>query len=192
MTHFVKSHLSISRARYGFMKAQGAYESDPSFTLEEREPNYTAFRMLLDRVGGPWGWNRRPKYRAERKKVEDRLKDPETRLFLLQVRGKTVGYCLASLPEEGFADTIEIENFGLFPEHTGKGYGGRFLPMVFGALFGTYGNVYLSTRSTNHAKVVPFYEKLGMTVTRRERLPDDLVPDVPAGAQPKISRVRSP
>ncbi|NJN46013.1 MAG: hypothetical protein HC808_05495 [Candidatus Competibacteraceae bacterium] len=53
--------------------------------------------------------------------------------------------------------------------------------------------IYLTSRNTNHAKVIPFYEGLGMTVVHKETLPDDLrtndQPPTPTAAQQAVSRL---
>lgn len=72
--------------------------------------------------------------------------------------------------------TVEIYKVGLFPEYTGRQYGRYFLPAVFEELFRTNDNIYLNTRSTNHAGVIPFYNGLGMHVFAQETLPNDLLP----------------
>jgi hypothetical protein len=81
--------------------------------------------------------------------------------------------------------TIEIENFGLFQGQTGNNYGDTALPKVLGLLLEDNDNVYLTTRSTNHTKVVPFYEDNGMSVLAVEELPDDLVPE----NDPRLHRI---
>ena len=123
------------------------------------------FFPLLDRVGGPWGWDRRPKY------LHPDLTD--RRLFLLAMpEYGTVGYAMTHKDE--------IENFGLFPEHTGKGIGGDFFPLVVNKVFEEHDKAWLTTRSTNHAKVPKFYADMGMTLKNIEELPDDLVMSYPS------------
>ena len=175
MSYFVKTHLEIDRTRFARKMAGGAYRRDPDFELVELPPRLGMVMELLRRVGGPWGWDRRPKYARDLPGFAERLRAPETRLFLLMRKNELVGYCLAAPPEKPGQDMIEIENFGLLNQYNGKGYGGVFLPMIFAALFKTHERIYLSTRSTNHPRVVPFYQRYGMAVTERETLQDDLI-----------------
>lgn len=190
MKTFTKYHLIITRDQYHAEKAKGTYRSPharKTLNILEIRPTYNLFSLLIERVGGPWNWTRRPCYsETKRARTEQRLKHPQTRLFLLRKEQKILGYCLSSSPEFGGSGSayendesqkvIEIENFGFFPEHTGKNYGRFFLPELFNILFKRYDAVYLSTRSTNHARVVPFYLGLGMTIIHQEILPDDLTP----------------
>jgi hypothetical protein len=105
---------------------------------------------------------------------------PDTRMMLLKKNGEAIGYCLANKqvePVEGIGTNNigRIENYGLFLEETAHGYGKFFLPRIFEMLFQQYDAVYLTTRSTNHPRVVPFYKSLGMTVIKTEVLEDDLI-----------------
>lgn len=195
MSDYIKYHLAISSARYLALKESGALKTPAPGRLNvlEIKPDYETFALLLDRVGGPWAWTRRPCYvRNNRPALVKLLKEPHTRLFLLREDETVLGYCLTVAPDldQGILDrmdgagepcrfrprVIEIENFGLFPEHTGKKYGRAFLPAMLDKLFADHDAVYLSTRSTNHARVVPFYESLGFSVIHQETLPDDLIP----------------
>jgi hypothetical protein len=76
--------------------------------LDEIIPTQNNFKDLLQKVGGHWGWDRRPQY------LDPDLTDRRLYLMYMPAIG-TVGYALTHLNE--------IENFGLFPEHTGKGLG---------------------------------------------------------------------
>lgn len=186
MSAFRNYHLAITKAEY---QARSYPALTGGLWLAEIAPTYDTFYALLKRVGGPWGWDRRPRYHDNQAMWEGRLQAPETRLHLFGHQDQVLGYCLAGTVKQDLSDiftesatgasVIEIENFGLFPEHTGKRYGQTFLPAVFSHLFQDYDAVYLTTRSTNHGKVVPFYQGLGMSVIHTEILPDDLAP-VPA------------
>jgi hypothetical protein len=195
MKTFVKNHLAVSRPPHA--QRQGSALPGGLNVLEVK-PEYELFASLIARVGGPWGWTRRPRYAGgNRRAVTALLKKPHTRLFLLRREKKVLGYCMTAAPEleknilEKLGQTaaarpirpavIEIENFGLFPESTGKGYGRYFLPEILEKLFADHEIVYPSTRDTNHARVVPFYEDIGMRVIHSETLPDDLLPDTAEG-----------
>lgn len=185
---FHKIHFSMDRAEFTARRAQ--YSSDPDLKIEETNPCWERFYTMLKRVGGPWGWDKRPKYHEDKQQeIEARLAEPDTRLFYLNAEGVTVGYCLVTayrhdlrLAFNGSSRNLdrnqicEIENIGLFPEHTGKGYGQTFLPLILDELFQDYEMIYLSTRSTNHSGVRPFYQKLGMRITDIELRKNDLLP----------------
>lgn len=192
---FRKIHLVIDTASYEEIKKVGLLKKkDPELHIQETQPTFENFYPLLSRVGGPWGWNRRPKYIYSHKdEIAQRLIDPATRLFLLKKNEETIGYCLVTAYKDELSYTfngcsknisiskeqvVEIENFGLFMEHTGQGYGQTFLPQIFDKLFENYKLIYLSTRSTNHPHVVAFYESLGMHVTLIEEFPNDLLPSL--------------
>ncbi len=143
------------------------------FSIKKIAPDYNVFKGMIEQVGGPWGWTKRPKYLDE-KGTRERL--TKGSLWLLRKGKETAGYCFATPWEDGI---VEIENFGLFPEHNGKGYGGPLLKLVFAELMKDYDNVILYSRSTNHKKVPEFYIDQGMTMTNVSVEPDDLVPGTP-------------
>lgn len=185
MTAYLDYHLALSKA--GFTARQGFYAAlkDESVTLQEVPPTYPNFLFVFEKVGEPWGWTRRPKYVTDKNNLLQRLAAPGTRLFYIRHDGQAVGYCLAVEYPDSLKHafntaleppTAEIENFGFFPGETGKGYGKAALPLLFEELFRRHNSVYLSSRSTNHARVIPFYESLGMSVLRIDQRPDDLLP----------------
>lgn len=180
MSYFFKHHFIITK---DLMQKNGMADKDhlpPLFKIEECTPNAAYFNFVFQRVGGPWKWTERPKYKNAQAELRARLRDPKTRMFNLKKGEKLVGYCLATASEEDVAkqykNPIEIENFGLFLEYTNMGYGNFFLQGLFQELLKQYDTIYLSTRSTNHAKVVPFYQKNGMILVKSERKMDDLLP----------------
>lgn len=180
---FTNFHIAISKETYSGM----GYNLNPSIDIAEKEPpSLNEFLVLLRKVGSKYGWHRRPKY-LDYPAVSARLRSDTTRFFEITKDGKAIGYVLASKPENSLSwhymeaaqgrKTIEIENFGLFNGYTGHDYGDTALPKALGVLLKDNDNVYLTTRSTNHKKVVPFYEDNGMTVIHHEVLADDLVPE---------------
>jgi hypothetical protein len=192
MNTFQKTHFGIDRSTYKALKAVGRFARNSALRVEEIKPEFDVYYKLLQSVGGPWGWDRRPKYALARaQEIQARLAHADTRLFLLRAGTENVGYCLKTAYFDKIsylfdaaaqgkrikrAQVCEIENFGLFPKYTGKGYGPTFLPLLFDEFFKDYRVIYLSSRSTNHAKVQVFYKDLGMKVTRVEVFPDDLGP----------------
>jgi hypothetical protein len=195
MNGFTNYHLAISRRQYERARAAGKYERPG--TLPEgldmvrlENPSYDRFASLLKKVGEQWGWTRRPRYVNARAELTGLLARPDTALYVFRHNETEVGYAMVNAgkadfsgifpgsadQEEKLKSIIEIENFGLFPEHTGRQYGRHFLAKLFETLFQGYDIVYLSSRSTNHSRVIPFYEGIGMRVLYTETLPDDLLP----------------
>jgi ribosomal protein S18 acetylase RimI-like enzyme len=187
--------LAISKEEFLRHKAVGLYGASPAqadLSLKRVSSNYEMFFLLLRIVGGPYGWHRRREYHDEFS-LDDLirvLKDRKSRLWLFKWGRETVGYCCAASVEPDLSGLFaahagsapppqriaEIYKIGLFDEYTGHGWGKVFLPQVFERLFRDHDAVYLNTRSTNHGKVVPFYESLGMRVIHREECEDDLLP----------------
>ncbi len=146
-------------------------------------------RYWVEQVGGPYGWPDREQYTLEA--IEnDILTKSGIRLFMLQKDGYPIGYCLThnetekdlrahcakaerNVPEN--ANITRIEGFGLKEDQTKKGYGDTFLQSMFKILFDHCGSdyVYLTSRSTNHPKVIPFYLENGMNVIDKEQKPED-------------------
>ena len=177
---FTNYHLGISKEAFENFE----YKIDPDLNIEEVFPHFSAYIKLFKKVGTDWGWDRRPKYHDE-ESVKVRVE--KGRLLLLKKFNEVAGYCLAIYREDltmefNKKSVGEIENFGLFPEFNAKGYGKTFLPQVFKELFKTNDYIYLSSRSTNHKGVIPFYQKLGMKVLKTEELEDDLHAEPPSWA----------
>ena len=169
--NYTQTHLFIGRDD---LRANSSNDLG-NFQVLETLPKLSRYSDLFNRVGSPWDWHRRPLYQD----LNERLNG--ARLFELRNEAKTVGFALTNANRnlsKFFNDkaVTEIENFGLFPEHTGKNLGKVFLPMLFDRLFETADVVYLSTRSTNHPGVVKFYQDCGMRVLAREEKPNDLLP----------------
>lgn len=55
---FIKYHLILSKNQY--LSARPAVSH--GLHLREISPDYQAFQILLQRVGGPYGWDRRKEY----------------------------------------------------------------------------------------------------------------------------------
>ncbi len=170
---FVEYHLTIEKKEF----ERRDYGLDPFLAVEEINTDFNTFMSLFKRVGSPWGWDRRPKYCDNREGLEERV--AAGRIHLLKKFNEVVGYCFSvekgnMTSEFNRGSMVEIENFGLFPEQNGKSYGKTYLPKIFNELFKGNDIVYLSSRSTNHVKVIPFYQSLGMKVIESIKMEDDL------------------
>lgn len=183
MNTYIKSHFLISKT--AFLDRYGSKNLwDDDIILEETDFNYNVFSVFFIKVGAPWSWTERPKYYNLRERYEELSSDEATRFFIFKKLGAPIGYALISKFSEDstvlnfkpdFGKIIEIENFGFFPTYTGKRYGERILERLFRTLFLDYDLIYLSSRSTNHNKVVPFYKRMGMVLMLQEVLTDDLI-----------------
>ncbi|MFY0601631.1 MAG: hypothetical protein JXR03_18300 [Cyclobacteriaceae bacterium] len=169
---FTNYHLGISKDAFENFN----YKLDPDLNIQEVFPHFEDYMRLFKKVGSEWGWDRRPRYYNQ-----DSLKErvDSGKLFLLKKFDEVKGYCLAidrsDLTSQFNKHSVEeIENFGLFPEFNAQGFGKTFLPLIFNELFKKHDYIYLSSRSTNHEKVIPFYQKLGMKTLKTEILEDDL------------------
>lgn len=140
---------------------------------------------LIVKVGGPWNWDKRYQY-ADQNAVQEILEKPAAQFLLFKQDQKIVGYCVSHDEQVELTDDFNqtnlggkpvkasrIEQFGFLPEEVNKGHGHYFLPRVFELSFENYEFVYLTTRHTNHPKVIDFYKSLGMRVVHTEERPDD-------------------
>ncbi|NJN46014.1 MAG: hypothetical protein HC808_05500 [Candidatus Competibacteraceae bacterium] len=138
MTHFVNYHLIISRQTF----ENRSYQPLSSiFSMEKITPEYDVFSRLIEEVGGPWNWTKRPRYHNNKKLLEERLSQPETQFLLLKKNPETLGYCLAGTTKDDLTDVfaeaatgdrlIEIENFGFSRSTPAKDTGRNFYPLYF-------------------------------------------------------------
>jgi len=172
--------LGISKADF-----QAANDNHPESSLKSEvlpgNGNYELYSNLLKRVGEPWGWDRRPKYANDNEDLRARVALPTTHIHLFKKFNEILGYSLTvARPDlkSAFNNIYEVENFGFFLEHCGKGYGSYFLNDTFKYLFNHEADyIHLESRSTNHEKVLPFYIENGMKVINViQNNPDDLLP----------------
>lgn len=195
MTTYNNYHLAISKEAFTAAQDAGLYDiRGEGLSIREIAPTYEAFESRIKTYGGPWGWDRRPKYFHQRSAIEGRLSAEGTKLLSLLKYNKEIGYSLitearASLSEQFFraADGkfAEVENIALAFNENGKGYGRYYLAEIFKDIFKDHDGIYLSSRSTNHNGVLRFYQKMGMTLLQVERdLPDDLITPPAPGEHP--------
>jgi ribosomal protein S18 acetylase RimI-like enzyme len=184
MMFYNNFHLAISRHDYVRGLNKGIYNNRfQGLSLMLVEPTYEKFIVLLQTYGSEWKWDKRPKYHNNKGDIQQRLENKETKLFTFFKDGIEVGYCLVTPPEkfrnngnDKYLHIIEIENIALESEFTGSGYGRYFLQEIFAYLFQNYETVYLSSRNTNHTGVIPFYQKMGMSIIEVEKnLPNDII-----------------
>jgi len=135
------------------------------------DPTYDLYWHFCDRVGRHLGWSTRRHVR-DRNANERILADPNTEMLELMVAGMTVGYSVTQYTSALRAEA-QINDFGFFPENTGRGYGSYFLPRLIVRLeeaSPALNRIFLTTRSTNGAGVPVFYGRFGFRVTKVEHL----------------------
>lgn len=170
---FINYKLAIHKEDYKPLPAKQGYSATPI------ECSFPEYLEMFQRVGGPWGWDRRPKYHDDIAGLKERFNTAT--MYSLTHHNEIVGYCMA-IPRKDLSISFmrrvgEIENFGLFKSQTAKGHGPALLPLILSDMFNAYTTVYLETRSTNHPKVVPFYQSQGMHVLASDAHEDDLYPE---------------
>ena len=184
MSFYTNYHLAISKKEHvSRLKNELRVEGVQKLSYRAIPATYADFQSLLSRYGGAWGWDKRPKYFSTRSALVRRLEQDETRLYVFYKEDKEIGYCLVTAPAKFRGKNlrenkhiIEIENIALAAEVTGQGYGRYFLQEMFSILFEHYETIYLSSRSTNHSGVIPFYLRMGMSIIHTEyNVPSDLV-----------------
>jgi ribosomal protein S18 acetylase RimI-like enzyme len=168
MTGVFKTHMEMSLETF-----QPTIIATPNqFTLRKIEkPSYETYRDLHNRIGAPYGWDKRARIN-DKKGMTALISAKGAEIWEFGEGATPIGYSLMTCAQD---KTAEIEDFGFFPEYCGRGYGGFFLPKILTRLK-TLGikTVWLTSRSTNHAGVVPFYQKMGFRITGQTPIPDGI------------------
>ena len=135
--------------------------------------------FVLNRVEKiQWGWINKKIYFPE--VLEERIKNPQMKLFDLYDGEQNVGYVLISPPAHPYDvkgavndnSVIEIENIALYPSQEGKGRGWAFISLIMDEIYKTYDTVYLSQSHTNYPTLKAFYLRHGMTFLGIDSYPD--------------------
>jgi len=204
---FVRYDLAISRKLHAQNVMDNVYpildkDIDPDLKIKlEDVPTFKDLKALLEKVGKPYGWDRRAEYwdKDSVQEISEKLAKPSSRRYSFWSGNKEVGGVIIANIEPDLAKifkkaregnphldldartaqkTIEIYKIGLLPEYTGKGWGKHFVAQTLTQLFDSecrYEAVYLNTRDTNHSGVVRFYRGLNMNVINAMTHPDDLL-----------------
>lgn len=204
---FLRYDLTLTRKQHhdnivnGGYPRQGPGDEPVLHIRREDVPSYRDLKAILEKVGGPYGWDRRKEYQdpANIDRLKQCLRQPESARYSFWAGNEVVGGAIVANIEEGLsriyrlarekgakdvdpsmaARSIEIYKIGLFPEHTDKGWGRHFLPQLLMQLFNNENKpevVYLNTRSTNHTGVLKFYMEFNMNVIHAQSHQDDLLP----------------
>lgn len=173
---------------------------------KESAPRFGSLQELLKDVGAPYEWDRRAEYHdAESIKEITKSLKATGREFSFWSGSKTpvkVGGVIvanveknvggifefaARLPHfkdltpEAAQNYVEVFKIGLYPQYTRLGWGPILLGKLLTELFDKSANkpdvVYLNTRSTNHAGVLGFYEKMGFELIGGFDYPNDILSD---------------
>jgi GNAT superfamily N-acetyltransferase len=130
-------------------------------------PDADFYRLLYDTVGEDYNWRSRRK--LSREALEAIIRDPGNLLIVLRVDGKPAGF--AELDRRK-TDEIEIVQFGLFPQMTGRGLGKWFLQSVLRRAWAfSPRRIWLHTCTLDHPAALPNYLKAGFEVYRTEVTP---------------------
>jgi GNAT superfamily N-acetyltransferase len=125
-------------------------------------PTVEYYRFLYDAVGKDYDW-------TSRKRLTDAelaaiLSDPRDEVHVLLVERVPAGF--AEL-DRRISDEIELVQFGLIPEHIGRGLGKWFLQWTIDKAW-SYAprRFWLHTCTKDHPAALPNYLKAGFTIYR--------------------------
>lgn len=89
--------------------------------------------------------------------------------WIAQVGKEAVGIAAVDMPLSG---DFEISDFGLVPEHVGRGLGGQLLSVVIEMLWGGGARrIWLHTQYSDHEHALQNYVARGFSVFRTEEAP---------------------
>lgn len=168
---YIKYHLAITRAMHEANKAHGVYpeldpDYDPALVVEDTSPpTMDDLRLILEKVGGPYGWDRRREMHepASLEHIETKLNESSARSYAFVCGTKPVGGAIIANVQKSVADifrvsadpalrhdipegihllspldaerTVEVYKIGLFPEFTRRGWGKHFFPQMLDKIF---------------------------------------------------------
>lgn len=184
------NHFALSKPVYRQRLSEGFYKSAYSGLSYEAvpQPDIHTFMTCIWRMNPDLDWDKQAKmYNPEL--LQEKLRAPETVLYLLKDGDKEVGFALQkaspTLIRQRFFDAandneghvpervIELDYLGLFKGQEGGGRGKAFFELLFADLFKTYDHVYWSQHSTNAPTLEAFYrDKMGMEFLGRDEIPD--------------------
>jgi GNAT superfamily N-acetyltransferase len=138
--------------------------------LRACDPTLSYYRYLYNHVGGPWLWyERRLMSDAELKPLIENIK---ISIFVLYSAGVPAGFAELDARD---AKAIELCNFGLIPEYTGRGLGRFFLDWLVDQAWDMEPErLFVSTSTLDHPKAVNVYQQAGFEPYAQEtRVIDD-------------------
>ena len=121
------------------------------------QPDPVAVRDVTLAIGRPYDW---PSQHWDATRWSEYLGRPDLRHWSAQLVGQAVG--LASLRFD--VDEVELDTFGLVPEHVGQGLGLAFLTLVAQLAWRKAPDarrVWLHTSSQDHPRALKIYQRCG-------------------------------
>jgi GNAT superfamily N-acetyltransferase len=124
--------------------------------------DFTELRAVHDRIAAAHHWS---SLRWSRQQWIDWLADTDLHHWWIRLHGAVIGWgCLRRHP----GPYVELNTFGIVPEHIGQGYGGYALSMLSGIAWrldshdnAAVRRVWLHTSSWDHPHALPNYRKRG-------------------------------
>lgn len=129
---------------------------------------------LYDEIGREWRWTARKLMTDST--VAEILDDPFTKIFILKMNDKEVGFAEIKLEK----NAAECVYFGIIGSCRGKGLGRYFLQTVIEALFCKFeiNRFWLHTCEFDHPRAIDVYKKSGFSIkSQKLELADIILPD---------------
>lgn len=130
-------------------------------------PEPSLCRQLYEEVGRPHQWTDRLDWSDE--KWTYHFMKPQLQLWVLWAISDPAGYF--ELRREDDDESVEIAYFGLRPEYTGRGLGGRLLACAVKQAREIGPRVWVHTCTRDHPAALPNYRARGFEIVRTEPIP---------------------
>jgi GNAT superfamily N-acetyltransferase len=124
-------------------------------------------RLLYTEVGRDYGWTDRLEWTNQ--KWMYHFMKPQMQLWVLWAVTEPAGY-FELRREDDDEDSVEIAYFGLRPQYTGQGMGGRLLACAVKHARECGRRVWVHTCTKDHPHALPNYEARGFRVFRTEEI----------------------
>ncbi len=138
--------------------------------IRSYDPSTGFYLYLYNAVGKDWLWYERNQ--LSDKELENIIRHPKVRLYVLYLKGTPAGYCELDFRAD---KEVEIAYFGLIPEYTGRGLGTYFLKWaVQTAWLECPDRVWVHTCNFDSPHALATYQKAGFSVYgQEEKIIDD-------------------
>lgn len=126
--------------------------------VQELDPWSHVVRDITLGIGRAHQW---PSQRWDDQQWKTYLRGPHLRHWVALIDGSPAGLLSLDMPPGG---EVEIDTFGLLPEHIGQGIGGHFLTVgvrLAWSVAPQVSRVWLHTSSYDHSHALPNYERRG-------------------------------
>lgn len=155
--YYLEMHKQVSKAE----------EIDSCYSLKKLEKPISTeqYIKLYKGVGDAYQWTDRLQLSSN--ELETLINKTNTHIYLLQAHGVDVGYTELVLENQH----VELQYFGLFTAHIGKGYGTQLLKKtIVKAWSFTPQWVQLNTCDLDHPKALALYKQVGFEEVSRRRV----------------------